>query len=116
MKAVALTHYLPIENPEAFLDVELPKPEPLGNDLLVSVKAVSVNPVDTKIRGPKEQVEDPPRVLGFDASGVVEAVGPESRCSNPVMKSTTPAILPAPVPTPSFSGWTSALSGTSPKR
>lgn len=77
MKAVALTHYLPVENPEAFLDVDLPTPEPLGQDLLVAVKAVSVNPVDTKIRGAKEQVEDPPRVLGFDASGVVEAVGPE---------------------------------------
>lgn len=77
MKAVALTHYLPVENPEAFLDVDLPTPEPLGQDLLVAVKAVSVNPVDTKLRGPKEQVEDPPRVLGFDASGVVEAVGPE---------------------------------------
>ncbi|MDN6297396.1 MAG: zinc-binding alcohol dehydrogenase family protein [Halomonas sp.] len=77
MKAVALTHYLPVENPEAFLDVELPKPEPLGHDVLVSVRAVSVNPVDTKIRSPREQVENPPRVLGFDASGVVEAVGPE---------------------------------------
>ena len=77
MKAVALTHYLPIEDPNSFLDVELPKPEAAGRDLLVAVKAVSVNPVDTKIRAPKDGVEDPPKVLGWDASGVVEAVGPD---------------------------------------
>nr|WP_306263759.1 zinc-binding alcohol dehydrogenase family protein [Pararhizobium sp. IMCC3301] len=77
MKAVALTHYLPVDNPEAFLDVELPRPEAAGRDLLVAVKAVSVNPVDTKIRAPKDDVEATPRVLGWDASGVVEAVGPD---------------------------------------
>ncbi len=77
MKTVALTHYLPVEDPNAFLDVELPRPEASGRDLLVSVKAVSVNPVDTKIRRSKDTVEDPPRVLGWDASGIVEAVGPD---------------------------------------
>ncbi len=77
MKAVALTHYLPVENPEAFLDVELPKPIAAGRDLLVAVKAVSINPVDTKIRSPKDGVEETPRVLGWDASGTVEAVGPD---------------------------------------
>ncbi len=46
MKAVALTHYLPVDNPKAFLDVELPKPSVAGRDLLVSVRAISVNPVD----------------------------------------------------------------------
>lgn len=77
MKAVALTHYLPIDDPKSFLDVDLDKPTPTGHDILVAVKAVSVNPVDTKVRGPKDKVEDTPRVLGWDASGVVEAVGPE---------------------------------------
>ncbi|CAN5277240.1 zinc-binding alcohol dehydrogenase family protein [soil metagenome] len=77
MKAVALTHYLPVENPNAFLDVELPKPTAVGRDLLVAVKAVSINPVDTKVRSPKDKVEDTPRILGWDASGVVEAVGPD---------------------------------------
>lgn len=77
MKAVALTHYLPIEDENAFLDVELPKPEATGRDLLVSVKAVSINPVDTKVRAPKDQIEKTPRVLGWDAAGVVEAVGPD---------------------------------------
>lgn len=77
MKAVALTHYLPVDNPNAFIDVELPKPEATGRDLLVAVKAVSINPVDTKVRSPKDTVEETPRVLGWDASGVVEAVGPD---------------------------------------
>lgn len=77
MKAVALTHYLPVDNADAFLDVVLPKPVASGRDLLVSVKAVSVNPVDAKVRSPKDQVESSPRVLGWDASGVVAAVGPE---------------------------------------
>ncbi|MGV8842818.1 MAG: zinc-binding alcohol dehydrogenase family protein [Pseudomonas sp.] len=76
MKAVALTHYLPIEDPSSFLDVNLPKPSPEGRDILVAVKAVSINPVDTKVRSPKDTVEDTPRVLGWDASGVIEAVGP----------------------------------------
>ncbi|MEF8721604.1 MAG: zinc-binding alcohol dehydrogenase family protein [Candidatus Accumulibacter delftensis] len=77
MKAVALTHYLPVEDANAFLDVDLPKPTVSGRDLLVAVRAVSINPVDTKVRSPKGKVEDSPRVLGWDASGIVEAVGPE---------------------------------------
>ena len=75
MKAVALTRYLPIDDPASLLDVELPKPEPGTHDLLVRVEAVSVNPVDTKVRAPKPQVEAQPKVLGYDAAGVVEAVG-----------------------------------------
>ena len=81
MKAVALSRYLPIDDPEAFLDVEMEKPMPEGHDILVAVKAVAVNPVDTKVRsgrGNAETVEDPPRVIGWDASGVVEAVGPDA--------------------------------------
>ncbi|MBD1918999.1 MULTISPECIES: zinc-binding alcohol dehydrogenase family protein [Cyanophyceae] len=75
MKAVALTHYLPISDPESLFDARLPKPSPTGRDLLVRVEAVSVNPVDTKVRAPKEKVEDTPKVLGYDAAGVVESVG-----------------------------------------
>ncbi|MCR9116712.1 MAG: zinc-binding alcohol dehydrogenase family protein [bacterium] len=77
MKAVALTRYLPIEDPESLVDVELEKPTPSGRDLLVAVKAIAVNPVDTKVRAPKEKVEPEPKVLGWDAAGIVEAVGPE---------------------------------------
>lgn len=76
MKAVALTRYLPIDDPQSLLDVELPQPVLAnGHDLLVRVEAVSVNPVDTKIRSPKPQTEAQPKVLGYDAAGVVEAVG-----------------------------------------
>lgn len=75
MKAVALTHYLPVEDRSAFFDIELTKPVAAGRDLLVAVRAVSINPVDTKIRSPKDTVEETPRILGWDASGVVEAVG-----------------------------------------
>jgi NADPH2:quinone reductase len=75
MKAVALTRYLPISNPESLVDVELPKPEPSDHDLLVRIEAVSVNPVDTKVRAPKDKIEKEPKVLGWDAAGVVEAVG-----------------------------------------
>ncbi|NZA27632.1 zinc-binding alcohol dehydrogenase family protein [Luteimonas sp. SJ-92] len=75
MKAVALTRYLPIDDPGSLLDVQLPRPEATGHDLLVRVEAVSVNPVDTKVRAPKPHVEDAPKVLGFDGAGVVEATG-----------------------------------------
>lgn len=77
MKAVALTRYLPIDDPQSLLDVELDTPVASGRDLLVRVEAVSVNPVDTKLRAPRPQVEAQPKVLGYDAAGVVEAVGPE---------------------------------------
>ncbi len=75
MKAVGLTRYLPIGDPESLRDVELDRPEPFGRDLLVAVRAIAVNPVDTKVRAPKDKVEPAPKVLGWDAAGVVEAVG-----------------------------------------
>ena len=75
MKAVALTRYLPIDDPQSLGDVELPKPVPGAHDLLVRVEAVSINPVDAKVRAPKAQVESAPKVLGYDGAGVVEAVG-----------------------------------------
>ncbi|MGN4077740.1 alcohol dehydrogenase catalytic domain-containing protein, partial [Burkholderia gladioli] len=77
MKAIGLTRYLPIDDPQSLVDVELPTPAPSGRDLLVKVEAVSVNPVDTKVRAPKDKVESSPRVLGWDAAGTVAAVGPE---------------------------------------
>jgi zinc-binding alcohol dehydrogenase family protein len=77
MKAVGLYKYLPIDHPESLLDVEVPKPEARGRDLLVRVRAVSVNPVDTKVRAPKDKVETEPKILGWDAAGTVEAVGEE---------------------------------------
>lgn len=74
MKAIVYTqHGLPIDDPQALVDTELPMPLAGPHDLLVEVRAVSVNPVDTKIRLGAAVSE--PRVLGWDASGVVRAVG-----------------------------------------
>ena len=50
MKAVGLTQYLPIHDPSSLMDVTLPTPEPGERDLLVRVEAISVNPVDCKVR------------------------------------------------------------------
>ncbi|VVE27634.1 zinc-binding alcohol dehydrogenase family protein [Pandoraea soli] len=77
MKAVGLTRYLPIDDPKSLEDIELPTPTPAARDLLVKVEAISVNPVDTKVRAPKDKVEAAPRVLGWDAAGTVAAVGPD---------------------------------------
>lgn len=74
MKAIVYTqHGLPIDDPQALLDTELPMPLAGPHDLLVEVRAVSVNPVDTKIR--LGVAVNEPRVLGWDASGIVRAVG-----------------------------------------
>ena len=74
MKAIAyIEHGLPIDDPLALVELELPTPEPGPRDLLVEVRAVSVNPVDTKLR--RGAAVQQPRVLGFDAAGVVRAVG-----------------------------------------
>ncbi|RIX52794.1 zinc-binding alcohol dehydrogenase family protein [Paenibacillus nanensis] len=83
MKAVGLYNYLPVEHPESLIDIKIPKPVPAGRDLLVSVKAISVNPVDTKVRKPKERTEERPRVLGWDVAGVVEQTGPDCTLFKP---------------------------------
>lgn len=82
MRAVVFKKSLPITDPDALVDVGLPRPEPAGCDLLVKVEAVSVNPVDTKVR----RGGDPAggmRALGWDAAGTVEAVGPEATLFKP---------------------------------
>jgi zinc-binding alcohol dehydrogenase family protein len=76
MRAIAFTRPLPIEAPDSLVELDLPRPEPGPRDLLVNVRAVSVNPVDTKIRGARHQGSAPdstgkPRVLGWDAAGVI---------------------------------------------
>jgi NADPH2:quinone reductase len=75
MKAVAAMQSLPVDDPQALVDLELPLPAPGEHDLLVRVEAVSVNPVDTKLRASPTTAAAGPRVLGFDAAGAVEAVG-----------------------------------------
>lgn len=77
MKAVAYYQSLPADHPEALQDVQLAEPTPGAHDLLVEVRAISVNPVDTKIRLGVAPENGAAKVLGWDASGVVKAVGSE---------------------------------------
>ena len=73
MRAVVFERSLDVDDPDALVDVELPRPSAVGHDILVDVHAVSVNPVDHKIRNGGDP--DQPRVLGFDAAGTVVEVG-----------------------------------------
>lgn len=74
MKAIAITQAAQNGSNIDFLtDIELPTPQAEGHDVLVAVKAISVNPVDTKVRAGFNA--DKPRVLGWDATGIVTAVG-----------------------------------------
>ena len=77
MRAIGYTQSLPIDDPQSLVDLDIAKPDATGRDLLVEVKAVSVNPVDTKIRQNRADPDGKPQVLGWDAAGVVVAVGPE---------------------------------------
>jgi len=77
MKAVGYRKSLPIDAAESLIDFETAKPEPLGRDIRVAVKAISANPVDTKVRKRAEPPEGEIKILGFDAAGVVDAVGPD---------------------------------------
>lgn len=75
MKAIGLNQYLAIEDPESLIDFEANMPHPTAHDLLVKIEAISVNPVDTKVRGPKSQTLEETKILGWDACGVVVSVG-----------------------------------------
>ena len=75
MRAVGYHVPMPITDERSLVDFELPAPEPGPRDLRVAVRAVSVNPVDVKLRAAVAPPEGQARVLGFDASGTVEAVG-----------------------------------------
>jgi zinc-binding alcohol dehydrogenase family protein len=77
MRAVGYQQSLPVEDPLSLQDVELPDPVPGPRDLLVEVKAVSANPVDTKQRKRSEPPEGQWAILGYDAVGVVREVGSE---------------------------------------
>lgn len=77
MKAIGYRQAGPIDRPDSLIDIDLPEPVATGRDLLVEVRAVSVNPVDVKVRGGAAPTGGDPRVLGWDAAGVVRAIGPE---------------------------------------
>ncbi|WP_430934229.1 zinc-binding alcohol dehydrogenase family protein [Saccharicrinis sp. 156] len=77
MKAIGFRKSLPITEKESLVEFEMEKPTPTGFDLLVKIAAISVNPVDFKIRqtAAATAVLDTPKVIGWDAVGIVEAVG-----------------------------------------
>lgn len=77
MKAVAYYQSLPADHPEALQDIQLADPTPGPHDLLVEVRAISVNPVDTKIRLGVKPENGAAKVLGWDATGIVKSVGSE---------------------------------------
>ncbi|OZI45295.1 zinc-binding alcohol dehydrogenase family protein [Bordetella genomosp. 4] len=76
MKAIVYTqHGLPASDPKSLFETDLPQPTPGPRDLLVKIRAIAVNPVDTKVRAGAPT--DQPRILGWDAVGVVETIGSE---------------------------------------
>lgn len=85
MKAVGYhQHGLPTEDPRSLVDLTLPDPPaPQGRDLLVRVHAVSVNPRDIKSRATMPATPEKPVILGYDASGIVQAVGPDATLFQP---------------------------------
>jgi NADPH2:quinone reductase len=76
MKAIGFTKHLPISDPESLQAFEISDPVPDMHDLLVEVKAVSVNPVDVKVRAHGSPLKQP-KIIGWDAAGIVKAVGRE---------------------------------------
>ena len=77
MKAVGYNKSLPIEDADSLFDFETAKSEPRGRDIRVAVKAISANPVDYKVRKRAAPPEGETKILGYDAAGVVDAVGPD---------------------------------------
>src|SRR5436305_6704297 len=77
MKAVGYRKSLPIDAADSLIDFETAKPEPRGRDIRVAVKAISANPVDYKVRKRAAPPEGETKILGYDAAGIVDAVGPE---------------------------------------
>jgi len=77
MKAIGFKQSLPIADADSFIEFNADMPTPTGHDLLVRISAISVNPVDFKIRqnAAKDSVLDTPKIIGWDAAGTIEAVG-----------------------------------------
>jgi NADPH:quinone reductase len=74
MRAVGYRRPLLSSDPASLEDLEVPVPEPGPRDLLVRVEAVSVNPVDVKVRASSDPGGEP-KILGYDAAGTVVATG-----------------------------------------
>ncbi|XP_045497161.1 zinc-type alcohol dehydrogenase-like protein SERP1785 [Colias croceus] len=77
MKAVGLYKYLPITDVNSLIDMEVSVPAPKKREVLIEVKATAINPIDTKVRAPKPNVETQLRILGFDGAGIIAEKGEE---------------------------------------
>ncbi|WP_248924074.1 zinc-binding alcohol dehydrogenase family protein [Paenibacillus hamazuiensis] len=83
MKAVGYYRTLPISDPEYLVDLIVDKPVPTGKDILVKINAISVNPADVKTRAGGYNDPNTPKIIGWDAAGVVEQVGPDCTMFKP---------------------------------
>ncbi|MFT3981638.1 MAG: zinc-binding alcohol dehydrogenase family protein [Ferruginibacter sp.] len=81
MKAIGFTKSLPLTEADSFIEFETATPVPAGHELLIKVKAAGINPVDFKVRqnSAKDKVLETPKIIGWDAVGVVEAIGENVR-------------------------------------
>lgn len=77
MKAIGIKTSLPISEENSLIQFETERPVPKGHDLLIKIKVIGMNPVDYKVRQKSVQNQelDTPKILGWDAVGIVEAVG-----------------------------------------
>ncbi|MBU1537460.1 alcohol dehydrogenase catalytic domain-containing protein, partial [Myxococcota bacterium] len=75
MKTFGYFTSLPLGNPDSLMELDVPEPTPSGQDLLVEVEAVSVNPIDVKVRNRRAAADGVPVVLGWDAVGWVRDTG-----------------------------------------
>ncbi|KPJ02677.1 Zinc-type alcohol dehydrogenase-like protein [Papilio xuthus] len=82
MKAVGFYKYLPISDVNSLIDLEVSIPKLESNQVLIEVKAISVNPIDTKIRASKPQIKSFPRILGWDGAGTIVARGVKTNVFN----------------------------------
>ena len=83
MRAIGYREPQAITAETSLIDLDLPEPVAAGRDLLVEVRAVSVNPVDTKVRRNAQPPAGEARILGWDAAGIVKAVGPDVTAFKP---------------------------------
>ncbi|MXQ14572.1 zinc-binding alcohol dehydrogenase family protein [Microvirga makkahensis] len=83
MRAVGYQQPQPIAAESSLIDIDLPRPVPQGRDVLVQIKAISVNPVDTKVRATAQPEDGGYKVLGWDAAGIVVASGPGASLFKP---------------------------------
>lgn len=83
MRAIGYRDPQDITADTSLIDLDMPEPVAGGRDLLVEVKAISVNPVDTKVRRNAQPPAGEARILGWDAAGIVKAVGPEVTAFRP---------------------------------